>query len=102
MHLGAPEPRHHTEIFAFHEKNSKKIVFNYYIPEDGAVTIKIYNEAGKTIHNIEDKKKGKVYNSAEWDVSDIEDGMYMYQITSKGNTSNKITRYGIRKIKKGK
>jgi hypothetical protein len=91
-----------TEIFAFYEYSTKKMIFNYYIPEDGAVNIKIYNESGKIITNLDENKKGKIYNSSTWDVSGIEDGVYLYQIMSKGSVSNKITRYGIRKIKKGK
>lgn len=90
-----------TEIFAIYEQASDKIIFSYYIPEDGAVTIKIYNEAGKILHTIEEKKKGKIYNSSFWATSGADDGVYLYQITSKGDVSNKITRYGIRKIKKG-
>jgi hypothetical protein len=90
-----------TEIFAMYEQASDKIIFSYYIPEDGAVTIKIYNEAGKILHTIEEKKKGKIYNSSSWSTAGAEDGIYLYQITSKGDATSKITRYGIRKIKKG-
>ncbi|MCE5300953.1 MAG: carboxypeptidase regulatory-like domain-containing protein [Spirochaetia bacterium] len=91
-----------SEIFAMYEPATEKIFFNYYIPEDGTVTIKVYNEAGKTMANIEEIKKGKIYNSSAWEVNGVEDGVYLYQITAKGGTSGKITRYGIRKIKKGK
>jgi predicted RNase H-like HicB family nuclease len=90
-----------TEIFAVYEPASGKIIFSYYIPEDGAVTIKVYNEAGKILSTIEEKKKGRIYNSSTWSAAGVEDGIYLYQVTSKGDTSNKITRYGIRKIKKG-
>ncbi|HDQ26342.1 MAG TPA: T9SS type A sorting domain-containing protein, partial [bacterium] len=88
-----------SEIFAMHEPASKKIVINYYIPEDGAVTIKFYNEAGKIINTIEEKKKGRVYNSNTIDASGLEPGMYLYQVTSKGDVTGKLTRYAIRKIK---
>jgi hypothetical protein len=91
-----------SEIFAIYEEASDKMIFNYYIPEDGVVTIKVYNEAGKTLANLEETKKGKIYNSTVWDVSGVEDGMILYQITAKGGTTAKLTRYGIRKIKKEK
>ncbi|PKL91137.1 MAG: hypothetical protein CVV21_10120 [Candidatus Goldiibacteriota bacterium HGW-Goldbacteria-1] len=91
-----------TEIFAFYEETTGKMTFSYYIPEDGAVTIKVYNEAGKILSTLEENKKGKIYNSTVWDTAGNEDGIYLYQISAKGSESGKITRYGIRKIKKGK
>ena len=91
-----------SEIFALYEPASDAIRFFYYIPEDGAVTIKIYNEAGKIIKTLEEKKKGKIYNSSLWPVSEMEDAVYLYQVTSKSDSTGKITRYGIRKIKKEK
>ncbi len=90
-----------SEIFAMYDASSGKITFNYYIPEDGLVTIKVYNESGKTLANIEESKKGKIYNSTVWDSAGVEDGMVLYQVTAKGAASAKITRYGIRKIRKG-
>jgi flagellar hook assembly protein FlgD len=89
-----------TEIFAIYEPSSDKIIFSYYIPEDCAVTIKIYSEAGKILNTIEEKKKGKIYNSSVWSTAGLEDGIYLYQITGKGEASGKVTRFGIRKIKK--
>ena len=106
LELKSDEPERYlnisSEIFALYEDASDKIIFNYYIPEDGVVTIKVYNEAGKTLANLEESKKGKIYNSTVWDVSGVEDGMILYQITAKGGTTAKLTRYGIRKIKKEK
>jgi len=89
-----------SEICAILDPATGKITFNYYIPEDGAVSIKIYNEGGKVLHSMEEQKKGRIYNSSVWDASKAEDGTYLYQVMSKG-ASGKITRYGIRKIKKG-
>jgi len=91
-----------TEISAYYEETTGKMTFSYYIPEDGAVTIKVYNESGKILSTIEEQKKGKIYNSSVWDAAGNEDGIYLYQISSKGAVSGKITKYGIRKIKKGK
>jgi len=106
LELKADEPERYlnisSEIFAIYEEASNKLIFNYYIPEDGAVTIKVYNEAGKTLATLEEDKKGKIYNSTVWDVSGIEDGMILYQVTAKGSTTGKLTRYGIRKIRKEK
>ncbi len=91
-----------SEIFAIYEPVTGKIIFNYFIPENGTVTIKIYTENGKLINTIEEKKTGKIYNNSFWNVKDIEDGIYLYQITSKGEATGKLTRYAIRKIRKGK
>jgi flagellar hook assembly protein FlgD len=90
-----------SEIFALYDASAGKISFNYYIPEDGVVTIKVYNESGKTLATLEETKKGKIYNSTLWDTAGVEDGMILYQVTAKGAATAKITRYGIRKIKKG-
>jgi len=104
IELKADEPERiiniSTEIFAIYEKASDKFIFSYYIPEDGLVTIKIYNETGKLLHTIEEKKKGKIYNSSSCSWANFEPGLYMYQITSKGDTSGKLTKYAIRKIRK--
>jgi len=91
-----------SEIFAFYEPATERIIFNYYLPEGGNVSIKIFTESGKNIYSIEEKKNGKIYNNSYWDVKNVEDGVYLYQITSKGDVTGKITRYAIRKIKKEK
>ncbi len=104
IHLKEDEPETilnvSSEIFALYESATDKIMFNYYVPEDGLVTIKIYNEAGKTLETIEERKKGNIYNSSYWDTAGIENGIYLYQVLSKGDESGKINKYAIRKIKK--
>ncbi|MFP4466664.1 MAG: fibronectin type III domain-containing protein [Candidatus Goldiibacteriota bacterium] len=89
-----------SEIFGFYEGKTGRLIFNYYIPEDGNVSVKVYNEAGKLIDTIEEEKKGRIYNTSSMSASELEDGIYLYQVTSKGKLTNKITRYGIRKVKK--
>jgi hypothetical protein len=88
-----------TEIFAMYDPSAETVTFNYFIPEDGMVSIKFYNEAGKIINSIEEKKKGRIYNNTAVEVKGIEPGTYLYQVQSKGDATAKITRYGIRKIK---
>jgi len=104
IHLKEDEPETilniSSEIFALYESATDKIMFNYYVPEDGIVTIKIYNEAGRTLDTIEERKKGKIYNSSYWDTAGIENGTYLFQVLSKGDESGKINKYAIRKIKK--
>jgi hypothetical protein len=104
IHLKEDEPETilniSSEIFALYESATDKIMFNYYVPEDGLVTIKIYNEAGKTLETIEERKKGKIYNSSYWDTAGVENGTYLFQVLSKGDESGKINKYAIRKIKK--
>ena len=91
-----------SEIFAMYDESNDRIIFNYFIPENSAVSIKVYNESGKIVATIDEKKKGKAYNNSFWSASGTEDGIYLYQVTAKGEVSQKITRYGIRKIKKEK
>jgi hypothetical protein len=106
VELKADEPERvinvSSQISAFYDSSTEKIVFTYFTPEDGTVTIKVYNEAGKTLANIEEVKKGKIYNNTEWDSSGVEDGKILYQVSAKGAASGKIARYGIRKINKVK
>jgi len=89
-----------SEIFGFYEAKMDRFIFNYYIPEDGAVSVKLYNESGKLINTIDEEKKGRIYNTTPISASGLESGVYLYQVTSKGKVTNKITRYGIRKVKK--
>lgn len=88
-----------TEIFAMYDPAQEIMTFNYFIPEDGLVSIKFYSEAGKIINTIDEKKKGKIYNNTVMEVKGIEPGTYLYQVQSKGDVTAKITKYGIRKIK---
>jgi len=104
LELKADEPEKiiniSSEISAFYEQATNKIIFSYLIPEDGNVTIKIYTESGKILGTMEEIKTGNTYSSSIWDAAAVEDGLILYQITAKGTVSAKLTKFGIRKLKK--
>lgn len=52
----------------------------YTIPEDGIVTIKVFDILGREIHTLVNQRQLKGDYSVEFDASGLASGMYIYQI----------------------
>ncbi len=61
---------------------SRTTTISYSIPEDGLVTIKIYNLAGEEVITLVEEKKQAGDHSLVFNASDLKAGIYFYKIRS--------------------
>ena len=60
----------------------KSTEINYLIPQDGRVSVMIYNISGELILNLVNERQIKGMHQIEFDASDLPEGLYFCKITS--------------------
>ena len=64
-------------------------IINYQLPQDGLVTLKIFDALGREIKTLLNEYRGKGYYTVNFDGSNISSGIYIYQIKSGNFISTK-------------
>ena len=62
---------------------------NYQLPENGFVTIKVYDVLGKEIATLVNENKSGGYYNINFDASKLTSGVYIYTINVNGFTQSK-------------
>jgi len=65
---------------------------DYELPENGRVTIRVYDLLGKEVLTILNHDKEAGYYSAEFDGSNLASGVYFYSLMLKGKAGNILTK----------
>ena len=62
---------------------------NYQLPENGFVTIKVYDVLGKEVATLVDENKSAGYYNVNFDASKLTSGVYIYTINANGFAQSK-------------
>jgi len=62
----------------------------YYLTSNATVNIKIFDLAGAKVDEISAQGTGGIDNEVEWDVSNIQSGVYIARVEAKGNSSSGV------------
>ena len=75
-----------------------KITFLYYVPDTSEVVINVYNVNGDRIATFSEYKSGGNFQETYWDINDVAQGIYIYQIAFKSSSTNSLAKYPIKKL----
>jgi hypothetical protein len=70
----------------------------YYVSEDANVNIKIFDLAGGLVEELNDNAIGGFDNETEWNINDIQSGVYLARIEASGvsgSSENKIIKIAV-------
>jgi len=70
----------------------------YYVSEDSKINIKIFDLAGGLVDELNDNALGGYDNETEWNVSDVQSGVYLARVEAtgaSGKSENKIIKIAI-------
>ena len=62
---------------------------NYQLPENGFVTIKVYDVLGKEVATLVNENKSAGYYNVSFDASKLTSGVYIYTISANGFIQSK-------------
>ena len=65
---------------------SDSTVFGYFVAEDSAVCIKIYNIIGQLADEIRHEGRGGIRNEIGWNISHVASGVYFYVVEATGSS----------------
>ncbi|MFN3694443.1 MAG: T9SS type A sorting domain-containing protein, partial [Ignavibacterium sp.] len=63
--------------------------FNFQLPENNYVSLKIYDIIGNLVATLVDENLNAGYHSVEWNASNLSSGVYLYRLTSGSFISTK-------------
>jgi Carboxypeptidase regulatory-like domain len=75
------------------------IRFYYFLKEDCAVALEIFDSTGALVDKIEEKKEGGAYNVTLWDAAGKSEGEYLFKLSAKSLTKNAMSRFAVKKFK---
>jgi hypothetical protein len=75
------------------------IRFYYFLKEDCAVTLEIFDSTGVLVGKVEDKKEGGAYAVTIWDATGKPAGEYLYKLSAKSVTKNAMSRFSVKKFR---
>jgi hypothetical protein len=74
------------------------IRFYYFLKEDCAVTIEIFDSSETLVEKIAEKKEGGAYNTTLWDATKMPTGEYVYKLSAKSALKNTMSRFAVKKF----
>lgn len=73
--------------------------FYYQLREDCHVTVEIFDQEGKPVDRLEERKEGGVYAVTLWDAAGKPEGEYVAKITAKNLTRGAVSRFTMKKFR---
>ena len=88
MAVNAEKPNEYS-IANYPNPFNPTTTINYQLPENGFVTIKVYDVLGKEVATLVNENKSAGYYKVDFDASRLTSGVYIYTINANGFVQSK-------------